>query len=213
MIHKMHDGEHLPSVLGVGTNVDGSRNYAATPAPYELVDDVGTAHDFSAVAFPVWPNLNTSMPRDFGYSALTSGQKTLENTMLQGATQCSKCHGDPDGSGPMTAPAQGDIHRSQPSRRALRELPRRHRLDALLRRQRRHDGSAGERLVLPLLPRRHRRLLLVEPAHDRVRARPPDQRPDHQPRRQLRDSPPSRAARAAAGRSSPRATSRRSPSR
>jgi len=119
MIHKMHDGVHLPSVLGVATNANGSRNYAATPASYELVDGAGVTRDYSEVAFPVWPNLNTSMPRDFGYSALTSSQRTQENTILQGATQCSKCHGDPDGSsGPLTAPAQGDLHRSQPSRRA-----------------------------------------------------------------------------------------------
>ena len=113
MIHKLHDGAHLPSVLGVATNPDGSRNHAATPTPYVVG---GT--DYSAVAFPVWPSLNTSMPRDFGYSALTSGAKSLENTMLQGAVECAKCHGDPDGTGPMTAPSQGDLHRSQPSRRA-----------------------------------------------------------------------------------------------
>lgn len=118
LIHKLHDGLHLPSVLGVATNVDGSRNYAATAVPYVITDDDGDTTDFSGVAFPVWPNLNTTMPRDFGYSALTSGQKSLEGTMLLGATQCSKCHGDPDGSGPLTAPAQGDLHRSQPSRRA-----------------------------------------------------------------------------------------------
>ena len=34
MIHKIHDGAHLPSVLGVGTNADGTRSYAATPVPY-----------------------------------------------------------------------------------------------------------------------------------------------------------------------------------
>ena len=118
MIHKLHNGVHLPSVLGVATNSDGSRNYAAPPVPYVITDDDGETEDYSNVAFPVWPNLNTSMPRDFGYSALTSGQKTLEGTMLQGATQCSKCHGDPDDSGPLAAPAQGDLHRAQPSRRA-----------------------------------------------------------------------------------------------
>jgi OmcA/MtrC family decaheme c-type cytochrome len=113
MIHKMHNAAHLPSVLGVATNTDGTRNYAATPRPYVVGGD-----DFSFIAFPVWPNLNTSMPRDFGYSALTTAQKALENTMLQGATECSKCHGDPDGSGPLTPPAQGDIAQTQPSRRA-----------------------------------------------------------------------------------------------
>ncbi len=122
MIHKLHDGAHLPSVLGVATNSDGSRNYAATKVPYEITDDEGEVTDFSDVAFPVWPNLNTPMPRDFGYSARSSTEKTLEATMLQGATQCSKCHGDPDDSGlltgPLTAPAQGGLAFSQPSRRA-----------------------------------------------------------------------------------------------
>jgi len=113
MIHKLHDGAHLPSVLGVATNPDGSRNYAATPTPLVIG---GT--DYSSVAFPVWPSLNTSMPRDFGYSSLTSGQRSLENTMLQGAVECAKCHGDPDGTGPLTSPAQGDLHRAQPTRRA-----------------------------------------------------------------------------------------------
>ena len=34
MIHKIHNGEHLPSVLGVATNADGTRDYDATPQPY-----------------------------------------------------------------------------------------------------------------------------------------------------------------------------------
>jgi OmcA/MtrC family decaheme c-type cytochrome len=113
MIHKLHDGEHLPSVLGVATKSDGSRDYAVTPTPY-----VVSGSDYSEVAFPVWPNLNTSMPRDFGYSGLSSTEKNLETEILRGATECTKCHGDPDGTGPMTAPAQGDLYRSQPSRRA-----------------------------------------------------------------------------------------------
>ena len=37
MIHKIHNGEHLPSVNGVATNPDGTRNYDATPTPYILV--------------------------------------------------------------------------------------------------------------------------------------------------------------------------------
>lgn len=118
MMHKIHDGVHLPSVQGVTTNADGSRKYDAPKVPYVLVDGEGDASDFSDVAFPVWPNLNTPMPRDFGYSALSSTNKTIEGTLLLGATQCSKCHGDPDGAGPLPAPAQGDLHRSQPSRRA-----------------------------------------------------------------------------------------------
>jgi OmcA/MtrC family decaheme c-type cytochrome len=119
MIHKLHNGAHLPSVLGVATNPDGTRNYAATPHPYQLVGFNNSVNDFSHVFYPVWPNLSSPMPKDQGYSALTSGQKTTEDTMRGGATACFKCHGDPDGDGPITAvPAQGDLHKTQPSRKA-----------------------------------------------------------------------------------------------
>jgi OmcA/MtrC family decaheme c-type cytochrome len=118
MIHKIHNGEHLPSVNGVGTNPNGTRNYAATPTPYILVGNSNSQHDFSDVPFPVWPNLTFPMPRDQGYTALTSGQKAQEDTILTGVTRCEKCHGDPDGAGPLTAPAQGDNAYTQPSRRA-----------------------------------------------------------------------------------------------
>lgn len=117
MIHKIHNGEHLPSVLGVATNADGSRNYSATPTPYVITEPPDVT-DFSEVAFPVWPNLNVAMPRDLGYSALTSSQKTQEDEIRRGVTDCSKCHGDPDGAGPLTAPAQGAVAYAQPSRQA-----------------------------------------------------------------------------------------------
>ena len=113
MIHRIHNGEHLPSVNGVSTNDDGSRNYAATPVPY-----VVGGNDFSEVAYPAWPNLNIGMPRDAGYTALTAGQKAQEGRLLTGATDCNTCHGDPDGAGPLAAPAQGDNAYSVQSRRA-----------------------------------------------------------------------------------------------
>ena len=113
MVHKIHAGEHLPSVLGVATNPDGSRNYAATPKPYVLSGD-----DFSDLVFPVWPNLNIAMPRDLGYSALGSAEKAQEDAIRTGPTDCSVCHGDPDGSGPLVAPAQGNLAHAQPTRRA-----------------------------------------------------------------------------------------------
>ncbi|MDP1794647.1 MAG: cytochrome c3 family protein [Acidimicrobiales bacterium] len=112
MIHKIHNGSHLPSVLGVSTNPDGSRNYTATPKPY-LINT--TSHDYSGVAFPVWPSLNIAMPRDFGYTALSSGEKSLEDTIRMGVVACDKCHGDPDGAGPLSAPAQGDLYMAEPS--------------------------------------------------------------------------------------------------
>ncbi len=118
MIHKIHSGIKLPSVNGVATNSNGSRNYAATPVPYIVQGRNASLVDFSEVAFPVWPSLLTPMPRDIGFSTLTSGQQTLENTLRGGPVDCDKCHGDPDGAGPLPAPAQGNLVYSQPSRAA-----------------------------------------------------------------------------------------------
>ncbi len=117
MIHRIHNGEHLPSVLGVGTNPDGSRNYGVTPKPL-LYQDGDEVEDFSEVGYPVWPNLNIAMPRDAGYTALTTAQKAVDDEMRRGVTACAKCHGDPDGTGPLPAPAQGDFAYSKPTRRA-----------------------------------------------------------------------------------------------
>jgi hypothetical protein len=118
MIHKLHNGAHLPSVLGVATNLDGSRNYTATPQPYVVVGFQNSEHGFSDVHFPVWPQGLTAMPRDLGYTALTTPQKATEDTIRTGVSSCAACHGDPDGQGPLTAPSQGQIAFSQPSRRA-----------------------------------------------------------------------------------------------
>ncbi|HTE06547.1 MAG TPA: hypothetical protein VK824_10145, partial [Planctomycetota bacterium] len=120
MIHKLHDGAHLPSVNGVATLTDGSgdRDYSATPAPYELVGFNNSVIDFSDVHYPVWPNLTSNVPKDFGYSALTAPQKAQEDAIRGGATTCLKCHGDPDGAGPLDAPVQGDLYKAGPSRMA-----------------------------------------------------------------------------------------------
>ena len=136
MLHKIHTGEHLPSVLGVATNPDGTRDYAATPQPYQIVGFNNTIHDFSEVAFPIMPSAyvsylrdstgttylgtggNGPMPRDVGFSGLTLDQKELEDRLRVGVVACAACHGDPDGSGPLTEPAQGALHRTHPSRLA-----------------------------------------------------------------------------------------------
>lgn len=118
MIHKLHNAEHLPSVLGVATHPDGSRDYDATPAPYQMIGFGDSLIDFSEVAFPVWPSLTNAMPRDFGYSALTTSQKAQEDEIRRGVVACDKCHGDPDGDGELPAPAQGGLAYSQPTRRA-----------------------------------------------------------------------------------------------
>ncbi|MBL8861124.1 MAG: hypothetical protein JNK02_03850 [Planctomycetes bacterium] len=112
MVHKIHAGRHLPSVLGVATNPDGSRNYAATPTPY-----VVGGHDYSEVAFPAWPHGLVATPRDQGYTALSADNRAKEDTIRTGPSNCVVCHGDPDGiDGPLTAPAQGGLAYAQPRR-------------------------------------------------------------------------------------------------
>ena len=129
MIHKIHNGSHLPSVVGVATNDDGTHDYTATPAPYEMVGFQDSITDFSEVNFPVWPSLNVAMPRNYGYSALSStdpdgyaspllSPRGRSDQIRTGVVACTKCHGDPDGSGPLSAPAQGDQYKAQPSEQA-----------------------------------------------------------------------------------------------
>jgi len=114
MIHKLHNGAHLPSVNGVATNDDGSRNYDATPQPYQLVTADGTVRDFSAVNYPVFPQLTSMLPKDLGYSALTPSQKAQEDIIRGGVSACLKCHGDPDGDGPLPPPIDGDLYKLAP---------------------------------------------------------------------------------------------------
>jgi hypothetical protein len=73
--------------------------------------------DFSEIASPSWPSLAYAMPRDLGYGSLTAGERSLEDTMRSAPVDCLKCHGDPDGSGPLPAPAQGDNAYSHPTRK------------------------------------------------------------------------------------------------
>jgi OmcA/MtrC family decaheme c-type cytochrome len=114
MIHKIHDAAHLPSVLGVTTNSDGTRDYAATPQPYKLVGFRNSVTDFSDVGFPVWPSLTIPMPRPTEYAALDAAAKAKDDEIRRGVVACDKCHGAVGG----TAPAQGDIIMTQPTRRA-----------------------------------------------------------------------------------------------
>lgn len=118
MIHKIHAGKSLPSVQGVTTKPDGTRDYDATPKPYEIVGYRNSVHDYSDIVFPIWPSLYAGMPRDAGYDGLSSAHKAKENQMLSGPVACAKCHGDPDGAGPEAAPAQGDLIYSQLTRSA-----------------------------------------------------------------------------------------------
>jgi len=118
MIHKIHSGINLASVQGVTTKTDGTRDYSATPKPYVIMGYGNSLHDFSDVQLPVYPVLGAPMPRDVGYDALTDAQQDQEDAMRSGPTRCDKCHGDPDGAGPLPAPSQGAQIYSQPTRRA-----------------------------------------------------------------------------------------------
>jgi hypothetical protein len=136
MVHKLHSAKHLPSVLGVGTRPDGTRDHAVAPRPYLLVGEDDHVTDFSHAASPVMPGAyvafttnttNTSytgtggngpMPRDVGYAALSGPQQRLEDEMRSGLMPCEQCHGDPDGAGPLAAPAQGDRYQTAPTRKA-----------------------------------------------------------------------------------------------
>lgn len=128
MIHRIHNGAHLPSVLGITTNNDGTLNYAATPVPNEYLGFQDSLVDLSEVTFPVWPNFNISLPKDEGYSQLSGTDPDGSGPLLsprsrndgtrRGVTACAKCHGDPDASGPLQPPAQGTLYRAQPSERA-----------------------------------------------------------------------------------------------
>ncbi|MGH7144564.1 MAG: multiheme c-type cytochrome [Planctomycetota bacterium] len=118
MIHKIHMGEHLPSVNGLGVDASGNADYTVTPKPFQVVGYHGSTNDFSGVVFPVWPSLNVTMPRNNGYSSLTSAAQKIDNTVREGPVACYVCHGDPDGAGPLTAPAEGNQINTQPSRRS-----------------------------------------------------------------------------------------------
>ncbi|MFO1032023.1 MAG: hypothetical protein U1F60_13175 [Planctomycetota bacterium] len=119
MIHKIHSGKHLPSVLGVATNPDGSRNYSATAQHYEILGYGDELTDFSDITWPAWPSFYAVMPADTGYGSLGAAQ-SRDRTMRQGPAECWKCHGDPDEDGPLPAPAQGDLIYSQPTIAACR---------------------------------------------------------------------------------------------
>ncbi len=118
MIHKIHTGRSLPSVLGMTTNPDGTRDYAVAEKPYLVLGYQDSVHDFSHIAWPKWPVVSQPMPRDGGYQMLSPTDQEKEDLQRSGPTDCSTCHGDPDGSGPAPAPAQGDIIWRQQSRSA-----------------------------------------------------------------------------------------------
>lgn len=116
LLHRIHNGAHLPSVLGIGLKPDGTLDYGQEPQPLIFASSADGLRDFSAVGFPVWPNRSIPMPKDEGYSSLTPQQQAQEDAVRSGVTRCDACHGDPDGEGPAVAPSQGGLVYAQPSR-------------------------------------------------------------------------------------------------
>jgi len=127
MVHQLHNAKHLATILDVGTNADGTRNYAVMPKPLKYVGYQNQVIDLSAVGYPVMPSAyvaylfdvtgttytgyggNGPMPKDVGYTGLTAGQKYLEDQMRGGVVACGSCHG---------GAAQGDRAETQASRSA-----------------------------------------------------------------------------------------------
>lgn len=118
MFHRIHNASHLPSVNGVDSFPDGSRNYAATPEQLLFARPDGTLRDLSTIGFPAFPNRALAMPKDGGHGLLSASQQAQEEQVRRGVTSCFVCHGDPDGTGPATAPDQGGLIETQLTRRA-----------------------------------------------------------------------------------------------
>jgi hypothetical protein len=118
MFHRIHNAAHLPSVLGVSSFPNGLRQYGVAPEPLQYIAADNSVRDFSSVRLGVFPNERSPMPKDFGYGRLGTAEQGVEDQILAGVTSCFVCHGDPDGSGPLTAPFQGDLIEVQPTRAA-----------------------------------------------------------------------------------------------
>ena len=118
LVHKLHNGRHQPSVLGITTLPDGTRDYTATPVALEYTRSDGTLVDFSHVGFPVWPSRTLPTLKNTGWAALSPQAQAQDDAWRTGVLDCAACHGDPDGAGPLAAPAQGALAFTEPSRQA-----------------------------------------------------------------------------------------------
>jgi len=118
LFHRLHNGSHLPSVQGIGVDADGFQDYTLEPEPLLLARADGQVRDASRAGFPVWPNRTLPMPETPFVPGLTPEAQAKERATLAGVTACHVCHGDPDGSGPLQAPLDGESIQEQLSRRA-----------------------------------------------------------------------------------------------
>lgn len=113
MIHKLHDGAHLPSVVGITRDpATGLAQYGAG-VPYRISGyqpSTGPPHvvDFSAVVFPNQPAAGSAMPNDVGHSALGSSAQAAQAAVQKGVVACDVCHGTAGGR-VTPAPEDGGI--------------------------------------------------------------------------------------------------------
>jgi hypothetical protein len=136
LIHRIHDGQSLPSVLGMKATSNGTLDYTQEPIPDAVIASDQTIHDYSGVTFPVFLDTTFPMPKREGYSALSGTAKNgatfqaNDDLYREGVVACDKCHGTPKGD-PVgfasdyatravtyAAPAQGALAYGQPTRRA-----------------------------------------------------------------------------------------------
>jgi OmcA/MtrC family decaheme c-type cytochrome len=120
LMHKLHDGRHLPSVLGVATLPSGRRDYGAPPKPYVVADSDGTVHDYSTRGFPVWPARTLPLLKTRGFSALAPEEQAIDRELRTGVSDCAVCHGNtnPACANEVEGPAQGALAYTEPSIRA-----------------------------------------------------------------------------------------------
>ena len=117
LFHRIHDGRHLPSVLGIAVTDTGDLDYDAPSVPFVLAGEGGVLHDYSDVGFPAFPNRVLPLPRQTGYSGLSPEAQAKNDEARRGVATCFVCHGDPDGAGPLEVPDQGQLHLVQPSQK------------------------------------------------------------------------------------------------
>jgi len=102
----------------LATTSDSSTERLAVPPMWKvrMVSWVpGSPIDWAAMMPTARPR-SAPMPRDTGFSNLDAEAQRKEDLVRSGPTRCALCHGDPDGAGPLEAPAQGSLV-NVPSRR------------------------------------------------------------------------------------------------
>lgn len=115
LFHKIHNGAHLPSVVGIGLKNNGSLKYNEPSVPYQVIAADGTIHDYSEIDFPVFPNRSMPTLRDFGHKSLGTTEKGKEDLVRTGMSSCHVCHGQPEGVDPGHGGGHGHMPELPPA--------------------------------------------------------------------------------------------------